>query len=434
MKILTAINRDEYMNFDLIRASELKSRLIEFAYSQRFKEIHDKVLNTVFADMKNYETGQIETVKVDQLSPEEYFNFLDWFALELKHTDGRSILDYFIEENKGVLSEEDALALDCWRNVFESTFKVKSILEDGFHAVNLFNLKEYIIKPTVSIEELKTIDKNSFINARIVPYKNYHIFSGAILQLGFETINDTIDYIVEIMSEQPALYFQDNNEGVAAGFLLQKKECEIFKRHFGDEIFVCEGYNLKKHYEEFYTKAYPVIKEMRTLLRPPKSSSDGHNEENNIEVPHGFDEIFNKYRDFETVAMIYDDIEGINFYPDFDKFQRLFSGDYIEQVDFIPAEKGAPKDCGEIKPGILFDYLKDESISPLVFKKMYERYPGNALLILSNALNFNPKDFNYDADIEKYLFTYKSYYYKTKPIPSILPVDIHDFIKEIIAD
>ena len=109
------------MNFELIRASELKSQLIEFAYSQRFKELHDKVLNTVFADVKNYETGQIETVSVEQLSPEEYFNFLDWFTLELKHTDGRSILDYFMEENKEKLSVQDLEALDRWRDVFEST-------------------------------------------------------------------------------------------------------------------------------------------------------------------------------------------------------------------------------------------------------------------------------------------------------------------------
>ncbi len=423
------------MNFELIRASELKSQLIEFAYSERFKEVHDKVLNTVFADMKNYETGHIETIKVDQLSAEEYFNFLDWFALELKHSDGRSILDYFIEENRTILSDEDKNALDRWRDVFESTFKVKNVLEDGFHVINLFNLKNYIIKPTVSIEELKAIDKNSFINARIVPYKNYHIFSGAILQLGFESINDTIDYIVEIMSQQPALYFQDNEEGVATGFILQKKECEIFKKHFGNDIFICEGYNLKKNYEEFYIKAYPVIKEMRSSLRTSTESGDAEITEENIEVPHGFDEIFNKYRDYETVAMIYDDIEGINFYPDFEKFQKLFSGDYTAAVDFIQNDNTAAiNEQNEIDKTILFDYLKDESISPLVFKKMYDLYPGNTLLMLSSALNFNPKDFNYDKDIEKYLYNYKSYYYKTKPVPSILPVDIQDFVKEIIAD
>jgi len=421
------------MNFELIRASELKSQLIEFAYSQRFKELHDKVLNTVFADVKNYETGQIETVSVEQLSPEEYFNFLDWFTLELKHTDGRSILDYFMEENKEKLSVQDLEALDRWRDVFESTFKIKNVLEDGFHALNLFNLKEYIIKPTVSIEELKTIEKNSFINARIVPYCNYHIFSGAILQLGFETINDTIDYIVEIMSEQPALYFQDNNAGVEAGFRLQKKECEIFKEHFGDEIFVCEGYNLKNNYEQLYRKAYPEIKRMRNLLKQSPCEPAAEEEES-IEVPHGFDDIFNKYRDFETVAMIYDDIEGINFYPDFEKFQKLFSGDYTEEVDFVEEAAAGENQPSSDKKKILFDYLKDESISPLVFKKMYERYTGNALLILSSALNFSPKDFVYDRDMEKYLFNFKSYYYKTKPIPSILPVDIQDFVKEIIAD
>lgn len=422
------------MNFELIRASELKSQLIEFAYSQRFKELHDKVLNTVFADMKNYESGKIETVKVDQLTPEEYFNFLDWFALELKHTDGRSILDYFMDEYRDRLSAEDLAAVDRWRNVFESTFKIKSVLEDGFHALNLFNLKEYIIKPTVSIEELKTIEKNSFINARVVPYKNYHIFSGAILQLGFESLNDTIDYIVEIMSEQPALYFQDNEAGVEAGFRLQKKECEIFREHFGDDIFVCEGYNLKKNYEQFYRKAYPAIKEMRKLMRADADGPPRQDDSDEVDVPHGFDEIFKKYRDFETVAMIYDDIEGINFYPDFEKFQRLFSGDYTEEVDFMPSEDLERPESSRQKKGILFDYLRDESISPLVFRKMYERYPGNALLILSAALDFSPKDFVYERDIEKYLFNYKSFYYKTKPIPSILPVDIQDFVKEIIAD
>jgi small GTP-binding protein len=221
---------------------------------------------------------------------------------------------------------------------------------------------------------------------------------------------------------------------VEAGFRLQKKECEIFRQYFGDDIFVCEGYNLKKNYEQFYKKAYPAIKEMRLLLKQSPGAPAAAEEDGDIEVPHGFDEIFKKYRDFETVAMIYDDVEGINFYPDFEKFQKLFSGDYTEDVDFMPSENGAPESVAELKNKIFFDYLNDESISPLVFKKMYERYPGNTLLILSAALNFSPKDFVYDRDIEKYLYNFKSYYYRTKPIPSILPVDIQDFVKEIIAD
>jgi len=411
------------MNIELYRLAELKSKLIEYARNKKYKAIHDKVLSTVFAGEKY----QLEAPAVDpaSLQPEEYYNFLDWFAIELRHEDDKTILDHFIEEHKGVLSAGDIDMMDKWRNVFESVFKIKNTLEDGFYAINLLNLKAYILKPTVPIEELAGVEKDIYITARVVPFRDYHVISGAMLQLNFESPNDAISYITDIIIEQPGLYFQDNSEGLEAAFKIQASERELFIDHFGDDIFVAEGSNIKKYFDEFHQKSLPMVKKMRDEFKRNTRLEARHKPAEAMEdIGHGFEAILDEYSGVETVGVIYDQVEGLNFFPDFKEFESVFSGDTCGKEEDI---------SGENQNAIIKSYIENEKISPLPFMRMFERYADNAMLIFSGIFDFNPKGFDYKTDFEKYLFPFKSYFYRTKPVPSLLPVELEDFVSEVIS-
>ncbi|MEZ7891592.1 MAG: hypothetical protein QMC67_07580 [Candidatus Wallbacteria bacterium] len=420
------------MDIELLRNAELKAEFIEYAKSPKYEALHGKVLNTIFSAGSDVpDDGQITEIKPENLQPEEYYNFLDWFALELKLEDNQTILDKFINENTGKFTAADLKIIECWRNVFESLFKIESIAEDGFYAINILNLKRYFLKPTVSMEDFTNVEKGTLLWARIFPFKQFHVFSGAIVQLMFEDINDTINYVVEMVLERPQVYFQDNPEGIDAAFKLQNLERELFMEHFGDDMLILDGAELKSNYNDFYIKAAGDVAKLRLdlrkeLLKNLKSSQKLLQSESSKpleENTHEFNSILEQYTKFDSVGIIYDQKEGINFYPDFRKFEALFSLDNEETLE------------GDAKENdIIIEYLKNENISALPFKKMFEKYPDNFAFKMSSFFDVSPEKIKTSEDFDKHMTPFKSFFYKTIPMPSILPVELNDFIAEIVED
>lgn len=405
------------MDTDLLRFSEIKTRLIDYGRQKKYADLENKVINSVFA--QEDENGSACRLTSDDLKPEEYYNFLDWFILELKLEDDRTIMDHFIEENRGELSDGDIGMLEGCRNVFESIFRVEHIMEDGFYAKNLFNLRDYVLKPTVDIEELASLEPGSILWSRVVPFKDFHVFSGAIVQLKFEDVNATINYLLDVISEKPQLYFQDNPAGLEAAVKLQEYERELFIKHFGDDVHVTEGSNLCRDYEEFFMKTNSDVKRFRDGMREGllKKKRTG---ERQGESEHGIGGLLEEYSKYKSVAIVYDKVEGLNFLPDFNEFEDAFSAENEADID----SSSSP---------IIIKYLEDDRISPMAFRRMFAKYPDNARLVLSNILNFKPTEVKTEEELDKYLFAFKSYFYKTRPMPSILPVDFEDFISEIVS-
>jgi len=406
------------MDMDLLRFSEMKTQLIDYGKQAKYAELENKVINSVFA--QDDESGATCKIKSEDLKPEEYYNFLDWFILELKFDDDRTILDHYIDENRAKLSENDLKMLDGCRNVFESIFRVENIMEDGFYAKNLFNLKNYVLKPTIPIEELSMLERGAILWSRVIPVKDFHVFSGALVQLKFDDINGTINYLIEVISEKPQLFFQDNPAGLETAFRLQDRERELFIEYFGDDIHVTEGANLRRDYEDFFKKTNPVIKKVREELREALLKKK-RNSERQGDTEHGIDNLLDEFSSCASVAIIYDRTEGLTFLPEFSEFEDAFSSENETDIE------------SSRKP-IIVKYLEDEKISPMPFKRMYSKYPDNARLILSSVLNFIPTEVRDENDLDKYLFPFKSYFYKTRPMPSILPVDFEDFISEIVSE
>lgn len=101
--------------------------------------------------------------------------------------------------------------------------------------------------------------------------------------------------------------------------------------------------------------------------------------------------------------MIYDDVEGLNYYADFGRLDTLF------------AEPGLVRDFAHIT--LLRGYLHDESVSPLAIRRLVQRHPESADQVF-RALLRKP-DFSWQRDGEHLLRDRKPDHADCEPTPSI---------------
>lgn len=107
-----------------------------------------------------------------------------------------------------------------------------------------------------------------------------------------------------------------------------------------------------------------------------------------------------------SVGVIFDDVEGLNFYSNFKIFMEVF-----EDSSLL---------INEEHKDIIIGYLRSDTISTLPFKKMVERYPENAARVFSHICN--KQDWDNEKDFNNLMKKYKSSFLKRKPVPSFIPV------------
>lgn len=107
--------------------------------------------------------------------------------------------------------------------------------------------------------------------------------------------------------------------------------------------------------------------------------------------------------DADTVALIYDEVEGLNYYRDFGRLDALF------------ADPGLARDRTRLAQ--LGGYLDDESVSPLAIRRLVERNPDGVDPVF-RALLRKP-GFSWSRDGEKLLRRKKKPYFDREPTPSV---------------
>ena len=105
------------------RSGDRKRELVEFARRRRFDRAFREALVRRFG----------EAPEVDE---EQFINFLDFFVLQQRRPDGRTVVEHFVAEHPGLSEEERAMLLG-WREVVEGIFRVRRRDGDALVAVNL---------------------------------------------------------------------------------------------------------------------------------------------------------------------------------------------------------------------------------------------------------------------------------------------------------
>ena len=98
------------VNAELVeRSGDLKHALLDYARQRRFARELEPVLERQYG----WDT---------EIDDATFINALDWFVLQHRLRDGRTVVEYFVAEHPELPEEERALLLG-WRDVVEGMFE-----------------------------------------------------------------------------------------------------------------------------------------------------------------------------------------------------------------------------------------------------------------------------------------------------------------------
>src|SRR5262245_28506822 len=147
------------------RSGDRKRELVEFSSGLRFEGAFQEAFQRRFG----------ETTEVDE---EQFINFLDFFVLQQRLPDGRTVVEHFVAEHPQLPEEERAMLLG-WRDVVEGIFQVQRRDGDARIAVNLVDELTYRVRSNRGPAALASMRRGTFLIARLVPIGEEWLLSGA---------------------------------------------------------------------------------------------------------------------------------------------------------------------------------------------------------------------------------------------------------------
>jgi hypothetical protein len=330
---------------DLIeRSVDLKGELIAHIREPRFNRAFQRATEERF--------GRHPIV-----DEEEWANFIDWFILQERLPDGRTPLEHFVAEHPE-LSEEERTLLLSWHDVVEGIFEVKKRDGEALIVVNVIDEMTYRLRSNAGPDVFRQMPRGSFIGARVVPAGDEWLLSGVTSLLPSDAREEIYLSASELAMDLPELVFR-NPEKLERAWELQRQERQHFIAFFGDDMVIIPGPEIDERMQAYYEyRMYEARDE------EGKTAADHAREFYGVEPPLIDAPLPDDFRRAETIGVICDDIEGLNYYINFGKVAEIFAN------PALASERRGRQ--------VVLTYLQDKSVSPLVFRRLAERDPARA--------------------------------------------------------
>jgi hypothetical protein len=197
-------------NLDLVeRSGDLKRELVDFARQPRFAGSFRQAFDQRFGGR----------VRVDE---SEFANFLDYFILQQRLPDGRTMVEHFVDEHPDLPEEERALLLG-WRDVVEGIFEVGRREGEALVAVNLVDELTYRIRSNMGPAVFARMRPGSFLVTRLVPIGADWLMSGIASILPAASQAEAYRAAAQVALQYPALVFR-NPAKLEQAWQLQREE------------------------------------------------------------------------------------------------------------------------------------------------------------------------------------------------------------------
>ena len=364
----------------VVRSGDLKRELVEFAQQPRF----DRELGRAF---DAYLDGVDGVAFVDE---QHACNAMDYFLFQHRLEDSRTVVESFTATRPDLAEQEREMLLG-WRDVVEGLFEVRGRDGDALVMVNLVDELTYRVRSNMGTAAFRPMRSGSFLHTRLVPVGEQWLLSG-ISQIFAARGRDALYQVAAQLSLRcPAWVFR-NPEKLARGWELQRQDRADFVEFFGADVVVLPGAEVAAAVDEF--RAAQVRARAATSGADPDSA------------PAPTTELSDDLREAETVGLIYDEVEGLTFLAEFGTVQAAFADPAL--VRRRPYRQAVQQ------------YLKDDSVSPLPFRRLAAADPDRAGEVFRHLLN-RPR-FRWDRDGEPLLRRYKPAFFDTPPLPSVIPV------------
>lgn len=367
---------------DLVaRSGDLKRELVEYAQQPRYHRAFREVLLAY----------DLESVLADD---QKMVMVMDHFVLQHRLRDGRTVVEQFVDSRPDLPEAERELLLG-WRDVVEGVFEVHRRAGDVLVVENLIDDLTYRVRSTMGPAVFRRMPRRSFIITRLVPLGDEWLISGATSVFSARDRAHIYRIAAEFALRQPALIFR-NPDKLARGWELQHAERDRFVRFFGTDLIVLPGDQLAdqmSQYQEFSRK--------EILASLPASDRTRRADTPTVGFVADPDLV-----ESETVGVIYDEMEGLNFYAEFGLVEAVFADPTLLRRRLYKQR--------------LLDYLGDDTVSPLPFRRLADRDPDRASLLFQKLLR--RPGFNWRRDGEDLLRERKADFYDLPQQPSISPV------------
>jgi hypothetical protein len=376
------------------RSSELKRALVDFACSPRF----ERRLTAFMLEAAGPE---------GELDESEAVGIIDRFALQLRLPNGKTVLDQFLASRPD-LSAVDRAMLRGWHDPVEGFFEIRGKDRTAIVLLNLLDDLEYRTYSNMGPAAFRPLPKGGFIYGRLVPISpvpGAWLVSGYMSSFAKSGAAQIAQVALRLATTRPELVFR-NPEKIEQGWKQMRQDRTAFIKFFGSDELVLSPAEAEERLAAYYRHRQQAALAAHPERRRPRHIP--YTDVPGLELPADF-------ADSETVGVIYDEIDGLNFYNDYGMLRELFADPAL----------AADKRYSDVLRG----YLEADTVAPLPIRRVALAHPETADAVFRKVLR--KPGFTWADHGEALLRRRKPWYYKHEPRPGVSVIG--DRLAELIA-
>jgi hypothetical protein len=376
------------------RSSELKRGLVDFACSPRF----ERRLNAFMLEAADPE---------GELDEAEAIGIIDRFALQHRLPNGKTVLEQFLASRPD-LSAVDRDMVRGWHDPVEGLFEIRRKDRTAIVLLNLLDDLEYRTYSNMGPDAFRPLPKGGFLYARLVPISpvpGVWLVSGYMSSFPKSGAVQIAQAALELSTRRPELVFR-NPEKIEQGWKQMRQDRAAFIEFFGSDELVLSPSEAEERLNAYYRH-----RQQAALAAHPKRRRPRHIPAINMpafEFPAEFAEA-------DTVGVIYDEIDGLNYCNDYGMLRDLFAD------PALAADKRYS--------GVLRGFLESDTVAPLPIRRQAVAHPETADAVFRKVLR--KPGFTWADHGEALLRRRKPWYYKHDPRPGVSVISAR--LEELIA-
>ena len=367
------------------RAADLKGELVAFAQEARFARRLDALLSDA-GDPLGY-LDEAEAVRV-----------IDHFALQHRLSDGRTVVERFVAQRRPKLSTDEREMVLGWRDVVEGCFEVRRLDRAAVELHNLLDDLVYRVYSNIGRAAFAQLRKGMFVLCRVVPIHpavDAWLISGHLNVFPKSAGREIAPVAARTLAGHPELLHR-NPVMLERAWQVQAEHRAEFIAQVGSDLVVLPPVEARETVREHYRRVRDRAVAKLDRKAAKRATNTGP-------TPEDLGWLSDELMDADSVALIYDEVEGLSIFRDFGRLDALFA-------DPAPARD-------RTNLARLREWLHDESVTPLAFRRLVERHPDGADPVF-RALLRKP-GFSWSRDGESLLRRHKKSFFDEEPRPSI---------------
>jgi hypothetical protein len=367
----------------LRRSAELKEDLVAFGEGRSFERFLDPLLSEAVGP-----EGALDEATA--------INVIDRFLLQYRLPDGNTVADRFATR-RTTLTDADRQMILAWRDPVEGLFEVRGKDGDCLILLNLLDDLEYRTHTNAGRSAFRGIAKGGFLGGRVVALAmvpGAWIVSGVMSSYPRTAAPEIAAAALDLATSRPDLVFR-NPEKVEQGWRSMREDRAAFAEFFGSDELILTPEEAEDRINAYYRHRQQAATPDQ---RPGRSQGEQHAA---LDLP-----LFTlppELADKETVGVIYDQVDGLNFYADYGSLRDLFANPHL------PGRKH--------HQDLLRTYLREESITPLPIRRLAAAHPTTVDTVFRKLLR--QPGFTWNEHGDALLRRRKPWYDKTELRPGV---------------